>query len=65
VPDFSDFSRNSYDLAKFTESATFHPLHAQKSVKMSDMFKGVKKFAKRAASAVDSSPIACAILLMP
>jgi hypothetical protein len=43
VPDFSDIFRNSYDLAKFIEVATFHQLYAQKSAKILDMFKGGEK----------------------
>jgi hypothetical protein len=35
--------RNSYGPAKFTEVATFHPLHAKKSTKIPDLFKGGKK----------------------
>jgi hypothetical protein len=37
---------NSYGLEKFNEAATFHPIYAQKSAKIPDMFKGAKKFAK-------------------
>jgi hypothetical protein len=46
VPDFSYFLFNTYGLAKFIEDARFHPIYAQKSAKIPDMFKGGEKFDK-------------------
>jgi hypothetical protein len=45
VPDFSFHFCNSYGPVKFIEVANFHPLYAEKLVKIPDMFKGVKKIA--------------------
>jgi hypothetical protein len=53
VPDFSNFLHNSYGPAKFTEVATFYPLHSQKSAKILDMFKGGENICQAAAIFLD------------
>jgi hypothetical protein len=49
VRDFLEFFHNFFDLEKFTEAPTFHPIYTKKSEKNSNMFKGGKKNCQAAA----------------